>query len=313
MMIGNLIQNQFGPARNWPFGSAAAFAVMALVMVALLGVVRLNARGGEPGRRRMTTRRVPFAVSAVAVLTYVLLHLPLLVLVAFSFNRSRFGVQWGGFTLDWYARPRRPPRYPAGPAAEPGRRHGVDPAGDGHGHTRGPGALPAPATGAPRCRGLLYLPIVTPEIIAGMSLLVLFSWLGIALGIATIVIAHIAFSIPFVTVVVLARLQGNDRALEEAAMSLGADELSAFRRVTLPLLMPGVLAGALLAFTLSFDDFVTTFFVSGVGSTTLPLAVYSMVRKSVEPTINALSALLVIVTTVAVYFADRLARGSTRA
>lgn len=96
-------------------------------------------------------------------------------------------------------------------------------------------------------------------------------------------------------------------------MSLGADELSTFRRVTLPQLMPGVLAGALLAFTLSFDDFVTTFFVSGVGSTTLPLAVYSMVRKSVEPTINALSALLVMVTTVAVYLADRLARGSTRA
>jgi len=96
-------------------------------------------------------------------------------------------------------------------------------------------------------------------------------------------------------------------------MSLGADEFSTFRRVTLPQLMPGVLAGALLAFTLSFDDFVITFFVSGVGSTTLPLAVYSMVRKSVEPSINALSALLVVVTTVAVYLADRLARGSTRA
>ena len=154
---------------------------------------------------------------------------------------------------------------------------------------------------------------MTPEIVAGVSLLVLFSWLGIPLGIATIVIAHTAFSIPFVTVVVLARLQGTDRSLEEAAMSLGADELSTFRRVTLPQLMPGVLAGALLAFTLSFDDFVTTFFVSGVGSTTLPLAVYSMVREERRADHQRLSALLVLVTTVAVYLADRLARGSTRA
>ena len=261
----------------------------------------------------MTARRVPFAVSATAVVTYAFLHLPLLVLIAFSFNRSRFGVQWGGFTLDWYA------RLASRPDILRAMRLSlvVGLLSTLLATAMGTLAALALARHLPRARraagALLYLPIVTPEIVAGVSLLVLFSWTGIALGITTIVIAHTAFSIPFVTVVVLARLQGTDRTLEEAAMSLGADELSTFRRVTLPQLMPGVLAGALLAFTLSFDDFVTTFFVSGVGSTTLPLAVYSMVRKSVEPTINALSALLVTVTTVAVYLADRIARGSTRA
>lgn len=261
----------------------------------------------------MTGRRLPFAISATAVLTYGFMHLPLLVLIAFSFNRSRFGVQWGGFTLDWYARLASRPDILR--ALRLSLLVGLT--STALATTLGTLAALALARHLPRARrpagALLYLPIVTPEIVAGVSLLVLFSWAGIALGMTTIIIAHTAFSIPFVTVVVLTRLEGTDRTLEEAAMSLGADELATFRRVTLPQLMPGVLAGALLAFTLSFDDFVTTFFVSGVGSTTLPLAVYSMVRKSVEPTINALSAVLVLVTTVAVYQADRLARGSTRA
>jgi ABC-type spermidine/putrescine transport system permease subunit II len=106
--------------------------------------------------------------------------------------------------------------------------------------------------------------------------------------------------------VVLARLRGMDRSLEEAALVLGADEVTAFRRITLPLLAPGVLAGALLAFTLSLDDFVITFFVSGPGSTTLPVLVYSMVRRGIEPTINAVSAVLVVLTTVTIVAAERL-------
>lgn len=261
----------------------------------------------------MMRRRIPFAVSATAVVTYAFLHLPLVILMVFAFNRSRFGVQWGGFTLDWFT------RLASRPDILRATRLSVVIGALSTVLATMIGTLAALALGRylPRARraaeAALYLPIVTPEIVAGVSLLVLFSWLGATLGVTTILIAHTAFSIPFVTVVVLARLQGTDRSLEEAAMSLGADEVSTFRLVTLPQLMPGILAGALLAFTLSLDDFVTTFFVSGVGSTTLPLAIYSMVRKSVEPTINALSALLVIFTTLTVFLADRLARGSTRA
>jgi spermidine/putrescine transport system permease protein len=133
------------------------------------------------------------------------------------------------------------------------------------------------------------------------------------LGISTITIAHVAFNISFVVVVVMARLHGMDRNLEEAAMNLGADEITTFRKVTLPLIWPGVVAGALLAFTMSFDDFVITFFVSGVGSTTLPLLVYSMVRRSIEPSINAISTIILVVTTLTIFFADRFNREKTPA
>jgi spermidine/putrescine transport system permease protein len=155
---------------------------------------------------------------------------------------------------------------------------------------------------------LLYLPLVTPEIVVGISLLTLFAGLQLALGVATIVIAHVAFSISFVTIVVLARIEGMDRHLEEAAMSLGADEWTTFRRVTLPLLAPGIGAGALLAFTLSFDDYVITSFVAGSGSSTLPVVVYGMVRRTIDPAVNAISTVVLVVTSALIYGADRLSR-----
>ncbi len=134
--------------------------------------------------------------------------------------------------------------------------------------------------------------------------------MGIPLWLTTITIAHVAFSLPFVVVVVLARLEGMDATLEEAAMALGADEITAFRRVTIPQLWPGILAAALLAFTLSFDDFVITSFVAGPGTSTLPIVVYGMVRRNIEPSINAISTIVLLVTTVAMLLADRLGRDS---
>jgi spermidine/putrescine transport system permease protein len=256
--------------------------------------------------------RWPGAAAWIAAASYAFLHLPLVVLMAFAFNRSRFSVQWRGFTLDWFARlAHRPDVLRA-------LRLSVVVGLVSTALATILGTLLAFALARYALRGrrvyegLLYLPIVTPEIVAGISLLLLFSALGVTLGLGTIIVAHTAFSLPFVAVVVLARMAGMDRSLEEAAMNLGADELTTFRRVTLPQLLPGIVAAALLAFTLSFDDFVITFFVAGVGSTTLPLVVYSMVRKSVEPTINAISTIMLVVTTVLVWAADRLARGSAR-
>jgi spermidine/putrescine transport system permease protein len=258
------------------------------------------------------SRRPPGSAAWIAALTYAFLHLPLVVLMVFSFNRSRFSVQWKGFTLDWFVRlAHRSDVLRA-------LRLSVVVGLTSTAIATILGTLLAVALARYTLRGrrvyegLLYLPIVTPEIVAGISLLILFSALGVTLGLGTIIIAHTAFSLPFVTVVVLARMAGMDRSLEEAAMNLGADELTTFRRVTLPQLLPGIVAAALLAFTLSFDDFVITFFVAGVGSTTLPLVVYSMVRRSVEPTINAISTIMLVVTTVLVWAADRLARGSAR-
>jgi spermidine/putrescine transport system permease protein len=137
--------------------------------------------------------------------------------------------------------------------------------------------------------------------VVGVSLLILFVAIQFTLGITTIIIAHVAFTISFVTIVVRARLSGMDRSVEEAAQDLGANPIQTFLRVTLPLILPGVMAGALLAFTLSFDDFVITFFVAGVGSSTLPLEIYSMVKFGPSPVINALSTVVLIVTMVLIF------------
>ena len=257
------------------------------------------------------TRRLPRTLVAFTALCFLFLHLPVLVLAVFSFNHSRFSVQWTGFSLEWYHRLLHRPDILA--ALKVSLIVGTVSTA----LSTVLGTLLALALARHRFRGrttvegLLYLPIVTPEIVMGISLLLLFATLGMGLGIPTIVVAHVAFSISFVAVVVRARLEGMDRALEEAALTLGADEVATFRRVTLPLLWPGILAGALLAFTMSIDDFVITFFVSGPGSTTLPVLIYSMARRTIEPTINAVSTVIVVVTSVLIYFFDRLTRGHT--
>ncbi len=252
--------------------------------------------------------RLPRPLVAFVAVCYLLLHLPVLVLVVFSFNASRFTSSWTGFTLGWYRRLLERPDILRALQAS------LIVAVVSTITATVLGTLVAVALGRFRFRGrtllegLLYLPMVTPEIVVGISLLVFFAAAGVVLGLGTIIVAHVAFNLSFVIVVVRARLQGMDRTLEEAALNLGADELTTFRRVTLPQLWPGILAAALLAFTLSFDDFVITFFVAGVGSTTLPLLVYSMVRKSIEPSINAISTIILVITTLTILAADRLVR-----
>jgi len=253
-------------------------------------------------------RRPPRWVVAAAGGVYLFLHLPILVLMVFSFNSSRFGVSWTGFTLDWYRRLLERDDLLLGL-----RRSVLVGLATALVATV-LGTLIAVALGRRRFRGrsaveaFLYLPIVTPEIVVGISLLMLFAFAGVPLGLATITVAHIAFGVAFVAVVVRARLAGMDGSLEEAALTLGADEITAFRTVTLPLLAPGIVAGALLAFTLSFDDYVITSFVAGAGSSTLPLVVYSMVRRGIEPSVNAISTVVIVVTAVLLWFADRMAR-----
>jgi spermidine/putrescine transport system permease protein len=252
--------------------------------------------------------RTPRWLGALVGGVYFFLHLPLLILVIFSFNASKFSVEWTGFTLDWYRLLLQRPDIMAG------LRVSLIVGLFATAISTVLGTLLALALARYRFRGrrvlesLLYVPLVTPEIVVGISLLILFAGLKVALGISTIVIAHVAFSISFVTIVVLARLAGMDEHLEEAAMILGADEWTTFFRVTLPQLMPGVLSGALLAFTLSFDDYVITSFVAGSGSSTLPVVVYGMVRRNIEPTVNAISTVVLVFTSLLIYLADRLGR-----
>ena len=166
----------------------------------------------------------------------------------------------------------------------------------------------------------LYIPIVIPEIVMGIGILVLFSQLftflnsalnltgdsQLTFGLGTVILAHISFMIPFVTLVVQARLQGLDKSYEEAAMDLGANEWITFQRVTFPMILPGVLSGALLAFTLSIDDFIITFFTNGPGSTTLPIYVYGLLRRVITPQLNALSTVWILMVLIVVLFIQRM-------
>ncbi len=156
---------------------------------------------------------------------------------------------------------------------------------------------------------LLYTPIAIPEVLQGVSLLIFFVMLKLTLGLVSIVLAHIAFCIGFVAVVVRARLQGLDESLIEAARDLGATPWRAFWRITLPLIAPGIVAGALMAFTLSIDDFVITSFTAGAEASTLPLQIYSMLRIAVTPEVNAISTLLMALTLALVLIAYRVAPG----
>ena len=257
-------------------------------------------------------RSLPRWLVALVAAVYVLLHLPILVLVAFSFNASKFSVEWTGSSLEWYR------RLLERDDVLRGLRASLVVGVLATAIATLLGTLLALGLARHRFRGrraleaLLYVPIVTPEIVAGISLLVLYVLIGLPLGLATITIAHVAFCISFVVVVVLARLEGMDESLEEAALILGADEITTFWRVTVPQLWPGILSAALLAFTMSFDDFVITSLVAGPGSSTLPLVVYSMVRRNIEPSINAISTLILLVTTLLIYLADRYGRQRAR-
>lgn len=232
------------------------------------------------------------AVYAAAFFAF--LHLPLLTLAAFSFNSSRFTV-WQGFSLTWYRAMLRDPQILAG------TWNSVVIAIWATTISTVVGALCAYGLwkrGSPFLTGGLYLSLVTPEIVTGISLLALFQWafrwLHWQLGLYTVVLAHIAFTIPYVVIVVTARLRTIGPTLEEAAMDLGATEWGAFLRVTLPSLVPGLIAAALLALTVSFDDYVITSMVAGVDSETLPMVIYAMARRGASPVINAISALITV-------------------
>ena len=250
------------------------------------------------------------ALLLFAALIYVFLYAPIVVVMVFSFNSVKSTQNWAGFSTRWYGELLRDQTVLD--AFYNSLLVGVTATAI----STVIGTFTALALSRHAFRGktfadsAIYAATVMPEIVVGVSLLVFFVAANIGLGITTIVIAHVAFTISFVTIVVRARLAGMDRSIEEAAQDLGANPVTTFMRVTLPLILPGVLAGALLAFTLSFDDFVITFFVAGVGSSTLPLKIYSMIKFGITPVINALSTVVVLTTLVIILGAGRFfARG----
>lgn len=257
-------------------------------------------------------------LTAHAALMYLFLYVPIAILVIFSFTRDEFGVRWTGFTLDWYVRLFNNERlmgaawntlYVAFASTLASTVLGT---------------LLALALERYRFRGrtatdaVLYLPIVIPEIVMAVALLA-FSAFAFDLiqaltgerlrrNLTTVIIAHIAFSISFVVVVVRTSLKNFDRRLEEAAADLGANAWHTFWRVTFPLILPGIIGGALLAFTLSLDDFIISLFLSGPGTSLLPVEVYNKVRRAVTPEINAISTLMLLLSITLVVLSQAVQR-----
>jgi spermidine/putrescine transport system permease protein len=247
-----------------------------------------------PPRRRSLGRRIGhWSLPVFTALAVIYLLLPIAVMILFGFNdpRGRFNITWQGFTLDNYAS-----AFQRRELVE-SLENSLIVATVSTVIATILGTLIGLVLVRFRFRGrrpldvLIFLPIATPEIVLGASLLALFVSAGVQRDLTTIVIAHVMFNISFVVVTVRARIAGFDRALEEAAMDLGADELTTFRKVTLPLIFPGILAAAMLAFALSIDDFVITLFTAGA-ETTFPLWVYGASRIGVPPEVNVLGTLI---------------------
>lgn len=254
----------------------------------------------------MSRSRFPALVTALVLVFF---HAPLVVLVVNSFNTSRFGGSWEGFTWKWYellwkASPIWDAFFISLKIAACSTAAAVVLG------TLAALALHRYRGGLQRAHGwLVGLPLLAPDVLMGIALLGIFVTAGAPLGFASLFVAHTTFCLSYVAMVLLARLQDFDFTLMEAAADLGANRWTAFRRILLPLLRPGMLGGALLAFSLSIDDFVITFFVSGPGSTTLPLRISSMMKTSRNlPVINALSTLLISGTFLIAALGYRLAR-----
>jgi spermidine/putrescine transport system permease protein len=267
--------------------------------------VALRSRDRSSQMARVQRQFGQFSFLLYAILGFLFLYLPILILVIFSFNDSRSMAQWNGFTLDWYREMITDDQIILS------LWNSLFVAVVSTAISTVIGTMAAMAMERYSFRGklimdaVLYLPIIIPDIAMAIMLLIFFNLSGISfepwklhlfgINLAvpySVIIGHVAFNISFVAIVVRARLSQMDRTLEEAANDLYASNWNTFIRVTLPMMMPGILGGALLAFTLSLDDFVITFFTSGAGFNTLPVRVFGMIKRGVTPKINAVSSLM---------------------
>lgn len=241
-----------------------------------------------------------------SIVVYIFLYLPILLLVVFSFNTERINAVWSGFTLSWYIKLWHDTEV----------LHSIkNSIFVGIISTLFSTILGTIASFSIErykfrnrniLEALLHLPIIVPDIVIAISLLLFYVLIKLTLGLFSIIIAHITFNIAFVTAVVRTRLVDFDWNLEKAAKDLGATSFQTFRYIILPIIFPGIIAASLLAFTLSWDDFLIAFFTSGVGATTLPLKVYSMIKFGVSPEVNAISTITLFVSFTLFFSAMRI-------
>lgn len=243
--------------------------------------------------------KAPKFFVAISVLVYIFLWAPVVILILFSFSSNKFGIKWEHFTLKWYL------ELLDNVAVKDALTRSLIIASvtvvvsTALGTLTAYGLYKLKFAGKKILRTSILLPIVIPYVVTGASLLVFFTRvIHIPLGYPSIIIAHITFSTPLAVFVILGRMQRIDWAWEEAAMDLGANRITAFTKVVGPLLLPGIAASAMLIFPWSFDDFVITYFVTGVGSTTLPIYVFSQLRYGATPVINTIGTIFIAVTIV---------------
>lgn len=243
--------------------------------------------------------------TTILTLCFAFLYIPILILVIYSFNASKLVTVWGGFSLHWYRSMWSNESLMDAAwitlrvallSATIGTILGTLAALSLTRFTRFPGRM--------LFSGMIYAPLVMPEVITGLSLLLLFVSIGVDRGFWTVIIAHTTFTMCYVAIVVQSRLLTFDRSLEEAALDLGCPPVKTFFRITLPLILPGVVAGWMLAFSLSLDDLVIASFTTGPGATTLPIKIYSQVRLGVTPEINAICTILIGLVTIGVICAS---------
>ena len=250
--------------------------------------------------------------SGFMFLIYARLYIPIVILIVNSFNASRFGINWQGFSTQWYALLMNNDSLIR--AAKHSLIMGVLSAT----FATLIGALTAVALyryrfrGKPFVSGMLFVVMMSPDIVMAISLLVLFMLLGISLGFWSLLVSHITFCLPFVVITVYSRLKGFDVRMLEAARDLGASEVTILRKIILPLAIPAVAAGWLLSFTLSMDDVVVSSFVTGPGFEILPLKIYSMVKVGVSPEVNALATILMVLSLLLVAGSQLLLRDKTK-
>ncbi len=245
-------------------------------------------------KKRRAFGEVP-GLGALAIAFMMFLYLPILVLVVYSFNAGNIVMVWTGFSTDWYARAF---------ANEDIRKAAINSlvvatSATAIATTCATLAALALARGGSfkgkgATVGVITLPLMVPEIVTAVAMLVFFSNIGLNFGLGNVILAHVTFCIPFAFMPIRARLDGMDTTLEQASRDLYASDWETFRLVTLPQLMPGVLAGAMLSFVISMDDFIITLMVAGAGDTTLPVYIYSMIRQGITPEINAVSSILLL-------------------
>ncbi len=249
-----------------------------------------------PVRKRERKRRIGKRFATIyAILVYAFIYAPIAVMIVFSFNDQQTNYFWNGFTLDWYEK-----LFTDSSIVEylwNSLFIGVA------------ATILSVIIGTIGAVGLvrfefklkklvnnsLYIPIVIPEVVLGISLLVLFDFIKLPLGFLAIILAHVTFCVPFVIIIMRGRLAGLDLSVEEASMDLGANRMVTFFRITLPMLVPGIISGAFMSFTLSIDDVIISNFVSGPYSTTLPVKILSLVKTGLSPEVNALATIMILV------------------